>query len=113
MEKTANLGRLVKLRAFLFEPPDAQHLLQQVQRMLAVQGRLLSFRPLCHQSFSNVERSPSGRPSSLALSKRRMILQLRVFGTLSRKSISLGAIAGPRRERAWPSSSLRNASLGS
>ena len=41
-----------------------------------------------------------------------MILPLRVFGTLSRNSISLGATAGPRRERAWPSSSLRSASLG-
>ena len=41
-----------------------------------------------------------------------MILPLRVFGTLSRNSISLGATAGPSRERAWPSNSLRSASLG-
>ena len=42
-----------------------------------------------------------------------MILPLRVFGRFSRKSISLGATAGPSRLRAWPSSSLRKASLGS
>ena len=41
-----------------------------------------------------------------------MILPLRVFGRFWRKAMSLGATAGPRRVRAWPSSSLRSASLG-
>ncbi len=42
-----------------------------------------------------------------------MILPLRVFGRLLRKAMSRGATAGPSRLRAWPSSSLRSASLAS
>ena len=112
MNEAADLARGVKLHAFLFEAANPQHLFKQEKRVLAIQSRLFSSIFLRHQSFSNVDRSPSGNPSSLAFSSRRMILPLRVFGTLSRKSISRGATAGPSRERAWPSSSLRKASLG-
>jgi len=42
-----------------------------------------------------------------------MILPLRVLGKFWRNAMSFGATAGPRRWRAWPSNSLRSASLGS
>jgi hypothetical protein len=40
MEKAADLGGTVKLGAFLFETADAQHFVQQCQRVIAFQGRL-------------------------------------------------------------------------
>ena len=46
---------------------------------------------------SRVDRSPSGRPSSRARSRRRMILPLRVCGRSSENAISRGATAGPSR----------------
>src|SRR5512135_433806 len=113
MNEAADLARRVELHAFFFEAADAQHLFEQVHGVLVVDRRLLASIFLRHQSFSKVDRSPSGNPNSLALSRRRIILPLRVFGTLSRNSMSRGATAGPKRARAWPSNSLRSASLGS
>ena len=69
-------------------------------------GRKLSAGlALAIQASSSVDVSPSGSPSSRALSSRRMILPLRVFGRLRRNSISFGATAAPSRVRAKPSSS--------
>ena len=68
---------------------------------------------LCHAAdaaFSRVERSPSGRPSSRARSRRRMILPLRVRGRSALNAISFGATAGPRRFLAWPNSSRASVS---
>ena len=61
---------------------------------------------------STVDVSPSGRPSSRAFSKRRMIFPLRVCGSASTNSISLGATAAPSRLRAWPSKSRRSVVVG-
>src|SRR5215813_15198527 len=44
---------------------------------------------------SNVEISPTSLPSSWALSRRRMILPLRVLGSLSGKAMSLGMAMEP------------------
>ena len=112
MQEASDLLLGVELGAFVLEPANADHLLQQVEHMRARQARLVDG---CghRSSLSSVEMSPSGRPSSRALSSRRMILPLRVFGRFWRNAMSFGAIAGPRRWRAWPSSSLRSASLGS
>ena len=96
VQEASDLFLGVKLRAFVLEPADADHVLQQVERMGSGEPRLIDGR--CHRSsLSSVEMSPSGRPSSRALSSRRMILPLRVLGRFSRKTISLGAIAGPSR----------------
>ena len=62
---------------------------------------------------SRVEVSPSGRPSSRALSRRRIILPLRVLGRLSMKSISRGAMPEESLLRAKRMSSRRRASVGS
>ncbi len=69
-------------------------------------------RDVAHAPASSVEVSPSGSPSSRALSSRRMILPLRVRGSVGRNAISFGATAAPRRLRAWPSSSRRSSSVG-
>src|ERR1039457_3028372 len=112
MHEAANLLLCVQLGALLLKAADADHLLQQIQHVFARQMRL--FGVLGHRSsLSSVEMSPSGRPSSRALSSRRMILPLRVFGKFCRNAMSFGATAGPRRCRACPSNSLRSASLGS
>ena len=67
---------------------DADHLGQQVLQVLAADvGFVLGH----DSSLSRVEISPSGNPSSRALSNRRMILPLRVFGRLRRKAISRGS----------------------
>ena len=111
VKKAADLLLGVEFGALVLELTDADHLLQQVQRMLPRQMRLIDH---CghRSSLSSVEISPSGRPSSRALSRRRMILPLRVFGRFWRNAMSFGATAGPRRYRAWPSNSLRSASRG-
>src|SRR5581483_1363118 len=137
-EEATDLGRAVKLGAFFLEAANTNHLAQKHQRVFALErgiGRIrLSSRGRAARaglrrltdlavhddavsgdaagSVSRVERSPSGNPSSRALSRRRMILPLRVFGTLGRKSISLGATTAPRRLRAKPSRSRRSSSLG-
>ena len=96
MQEAADLFLRVELRALVLEAADADHLLQQIQRMCPRQPRLVG--GVRHRSsLSSVEISPSGRPSSRALSRRRMILPLRVFGRFWRKAMSLGATAGPRR----------------
>src|SRR3974390_3449299 len=102
----------VEFSTFVLETTDSDHLLQQIQHVLAGQPRLFTW---CghRSSLSSVEISPSGKPSSRALSNRRMILPLRVFGKFCRNAISFGDTAGPRRCRACPSSSLRSLSLGS
>src|SRR5262249_49211826 len=56
---------------------------------------------------SNVEISPTSLPSSWALSRRRMILPLRVLGSLSGKAMSAGTAIDPSVCRTW---SLRLAS---
>src|SRR5579864_3535229 len=45
---------------------------------------------------SRVERSPTSRPSSCALSRRRMIFPLRVLGSFSGKAMSAGTAIAPR-----------------
>ena len=95
VQKAPDLLRLVQLEALLLEPADADHLLEQMEIVRVVEVDLGH-----RSSLSSVERSPSGSPSSRALSRRRMILPLRVLGRFSRKSISLGATAAPRRFRA-------------
>src|SRR5690606_3713162 len=103
VQEAANAAGAVELGAFLLEAPDAHHLPQQSARVVAL-GRHVD---------SSVDVSPSGSPSSRALSRRRMILPLRVLGRFGTKSISLGATAAPRRLRAKPSSSRFSASPGS
>lgn len=84
VQEAANFGGGVELGALLLQPPDADHGMQQVQSMNAVQGGSLRFpRALrFHSAVSSVERSPSGRPSSRALSRRRMILPALFLGRL-------------------------------
>src|SRR3990167_3699814 len=103
MEESPDLPGAIEFGRFLFKSPDPEH--------LAIKGdRLFLFS---HEAPpSRVERSPSGRPSSRALSSRLMIFPLRVRGSEGRISISLGAIAAPRRFRAWPRSSSRRSSEG-
>ena len=109
VQEAADLLRLVELDALGLEAANAQHLPVQVLQVRTVEMDLFAH----FSSLSRVDRSPSGRPSSRALSSRRMILPLRVLGRLARKSISLGATAAPSRLRAWPSNSRRSASPGS
>ena len=97
MHESADLLLLIKLGAFLLEAPDAHHRAQQCQQVLAVQMRLWRMGVAHDGASSRVERSPSGRPSSRARSRRRMILPLRVRGKSGRKAISFGATTGPRR----------------
>ena len=105
----------VELGRLLLEAPDEQHLAQQREGVRAIErGRR---RRHDHRSASvapsSVEMSPSGRPSSRALSSRRMIFPLRVLGRFGSNAISLGATTAPSRVRAKASSSRRSASLGS
>jgi hypothetical protein len=44
VDKAANLGGAVKLGAFLFETADAQHIAQQLERVITFQCRL---RQIC------------------------------------------------------------------
>src|ERR1051325_11940279 len=108
MKKAKDLLRLVQLHTFGLEMPDADHLAQQMMQMGVIEPDLVTHR----SSLSSVDRSPSGKPSSRALSNRRMIFPLRVFGRFARKSISFGATAAPSFRRAWPWSSLRRSSEG-
>ena len=71
MEKAANLLGAVRFGTLIFETPDQEHAAQLGESVFA-RG--------AHGSVSRVETSPSGRPSSRALSKRRMILPLFVRG---------------------------------
>ena len=96
VQKPPDLLLGVELRALVLEAADADHLLEQIERVRARQMRLVD-RCGHRSSLSSVEMSPSGRPSSRALSRRRMILPLRVFGKFCRKAMSLGATAGPSR----------------
>src|SRR5690606_1936102 len=93
VEEAADLALRIELGRLLLEAPDAEHLPEQVHEVLSG-GRAHASLP------SRVEVSPSGRPSSRALSRRRMILPLRVFGSVARIAISRGATAGPSRTRA-------------
>src|SRR6516164_3850272 len=112
VQESADFLLCVEFSTFILETADADHLLQQIQHVLT--GQPWFFAWCGHRSsLSSVEISPSGKPSSRALSNRRMILPLRVFGKFCRNAISFGATAGPRRWRACPSSSLRRLSLGS
>src|SRR6476620_7124774 len=61
---------------------------------------------------SSVDRSPSGSPSSRALSSRRITVPLLVCGRCWSKSISSGA-SPPSRRRPKASSSRRRSSVGS
>src|SRR5579871_2872135 len=103
VQKTTDLLLRIQLGALLLETPDQQHLTQQVIEVAAIG----------HAGVSNVDKSPSGSPSSRAFSKRRMILPLRVRGTCEQNSISLGAIAAPSFLRAKPINSRRSWSLPS
>ena len=99
VEEAADLAGAVALRAGLLEAPDPQH------RPIVVEER--GPRGLCCPcqgdrvghgvASSKVERSPSGSPSSRALSNRRMIFPLRVRGRESTISNSFGAIVAPSR----------------
>src|SRR6516225_3243444 len=110
MKETSNLHGAVKLDAFFLQAANAEHLAKQMQASITLQlweDRMCLF---LHSLVSNVDRSPSGSPSSLARSRRRMILALRVWGSMSLNSISFGATAEPRRSLANPSSSRRSLS---
>src|SRR5512133_3667213 len=72
MQKTADLLLLVKLGALLLEAANADHPAQQRQQVLAGQVRLGPMGLAHDGASSSVERSPSGRPSSRARSRRRM-----------------------------------------
>ena len=61
---------------------------------------------------SRVDKSPSGRPNSLALSSRRMILPLRVRGIWGQNSISFGDTAAPSFFLANPRISSFSSSFG-
>src|SRR6516164_1226589 len=99
VQESPDLLLSIEFGAFILEAADADHLLQKIERVPPRQSRLVS--NYGHRSsLSSVEMSPSGRPSSRALSSRRMILPLRVFGRFWRKAMSFGAIAGPSRVRA-------------
>src|SRR5450759_4941540 len=100
MQEAADLAGAVNLRAFFLETADARHLAQVGKRAFTVNVH----------ADSSVEISPSGRPISRALSRRRMILPLRVLGRPGKKAISFGATAVPRRLRTKASSSRRSAS---
>src|SRR5690606_25229886 len=98
----------VEFVALLLEAANTDHAAQEGTDMVVVQ-----LHPGGHLAFpSSVDRSPSGRPSSRARRRRRMILPERVRGRLSRKTISRGATAGPSRLRAWPRNSRSSASSG-
>ena len=71
----------VQLDAALLEAADPQHRAQQ----LDARSRSADRRLVGHDGRSSVDRSPSGRPSSRAFSRRRMILPLRVLGRSSAK----------------------------
>ncbi len=74
VHEAADLRRAVELDTRLLEAADAQHLVQQHVSMTSIDPADV------HESRSRVERSPSGSPSSRALSRRRMILPLLVLG---------------------------------
>src|ERR1019366_7430192 len=103
VQEAADLAGAVDLRAFFLESANARHLPQVAERPFPVD---------VHDADSSVDVSPSGRPSSRALRRRRMILPLRVLGNPGRKSISFGATAVPRRLRTNASSSRRSVSSG-
>ena len=90
VEKATDLAGAIELGTALFEAADADHLAEQEQAVVA--GEVLVGHG--QEALSRVERSPSGRPSSRALSRRRMILPLRVFGSFERNSISFGISIG-------------------
>src|SRR5690606_7801381 len=94
VQEAADLLLLVELAAALLHASDAQHRAVELQRAQLV-GQL------GHPPVSSVEVSPRGRPSSCALSRRRMILPLLVLGRSSRNASSRGATAGPSSLRAW------------
>jgi hypothetical protein len=100
MQEAADLLLRVKLRAFVLEFADADHVSEQVQNMGPVEMRFVDHGHV--SSVSNVEMSPSGRPSSRAFRRRRMILPERVLGRVLRNTISRGATAGPSFLRACP-----------
>ncbi len=121
VEEAADRRLAVELDAALLEATDPQHLAQQVEgvvllgraslrRVALADRRSRSPRHCC---ASSVEVSPSGMPSSRALSSRRMILPLWVWGRCWSKAISRGATAAPSRRREKPSRSRRRSSLGS
>ena len=107
VQEAADLARAVELGALLLEAADAQHLAQQGDaRASGVVAAIMRCPPASRVS-------PSGRPSSRALSRRRMILPLRVRGSV-REEVDLlrrdgGAEALAREARAARSAS---ASLG-
>src|SRR6266540_3814622 len=113
VQKTVNLTEAVQLGAFLLEAADAQHLAQERQRMVTLDFRLFRFSGRSHYRYSStVDVSPTGNPSSCALSNRRMIFPLRVRGSLSLNSISFGATTAPSLVRANASNSRRSSSTG-
>ena len=93
--ETLRFFRVVEFNAFRLEMPDANHLLQQMPHM-----RMIEMYPAHLSSLPNVDRSPSGRPSSRASRRRRMIFPLRVLGKAVLNSISFGATAACNRLRA-------------
>jgi hypothetical protein len=113
VQEAADLAGAVELRRFLLHAADAQHVGEQPQREFGLEGHRAAGGRGDHAPASRVEVSPSGRPSSRALSSRRMILPLRVWGRLAAKAISFGATAAPSLTLAWASSSLRSASVAS
>src|SRR5450830_1966995 len=116
VQKAANFLLTVQLGRLFLHAADAQHVGQNSLRKCLVPGHRAAGRcwhlKISHAPPSSVEVSPSGRPSSRALSRRRMILPLRVRGKVGRKAISFGATAAPRRLRACAMMSMRSASSG-
>src|SRR6185436_8458337 len=105
MKEPMDLAEAVQFDALLLEAANAQHLTKKSNFMLMRHRRCFWFKECAHWFNSNVEMSPSGRPISRALSRRRMIFPLRVWGRTVTNSISFGATTAPRRTRAKPSSS--------
>ena len=84
VQEAANLLGAVRFGTLIFEAPDQEHAAQDWSQSALARG--------VHEAVSRVEISPSGRPSSRALSRRRMILPLFVRGRCCWNSSSLGAI---------------------
>ena len=106
VQEAADLRRGVELGALLLEAADAQHLAAagaargRVRRRQGTAGAgAVGGEALMPSALLQGREIALRQPSSRAFSSRRMILPLRVFGTLSMKSISFGATTAPSRLR--------------
>src|SRR5579875_233740 len=140
VHEAPDLPAAVQLGALLLEPADQQHPPEQVAPVLPAAGGAAPARlargglrpprcrerrarrcgsggrrpgaPRAHRALPSVEVSPVSRPSSRALSSRRITFPLWVSGRCSSKAISRGATA-PSLRRPNAMSSRASSSLGS